>query len=180
MVVAPPSPRHRMQHERQEAALGLRRLCIGQSAWQSMTVSRKGSTAVAFPPPLALSKAFSRSGCRRIFPLFSRVMREGLSTALASGWPGSGLSGPVFSGPHDCHIPVSSIYAIDFHEVSEDPPEHFDFGAIREMEQKSKVAGHLFAFMSLDCGTGRTGQSKVCALAQSPFKILWRQQRPFN
>ena len=39
---------------------------------------REGSTAVAFPPPLAPAKSFSRSGCGRIIPLFSGVMREGL------------------------------------------------------------------------------------------------------
>ena len=54
------------------------------------------------PPPLALAKAFSRSGCGRIFPLFSRVMREGLSTGAAAKSPGSGLSGPIFSGPVAC------------------------------------------------------------------------------
>ncbi len=32
------------------------------------------------PPPLAFAKAFFRSGSRRIFSLFSRVMGEGLST----------------------------------------------------------------------------------------------------
>jgi hypothetical protein len=64
-------------------------------------------------------------------------MQEGLSTGTGARGLGSGFSGPIFSGPPDCHIPVSSIYAFDFHEVSDDPPEHFDFGAIREMEQKS-------------------------------------------
>jgi hypothetical protein len=54
------------------------------------------------PPPLALAKAFSRSGCGRIFSLSSRVMQEGLSTGPCANWPGSGLSGPIFSGPHDC------------------------------------------------------------------------------
>ena len=54
------------------------------------------------PPPLALAKAFSRSGCGRIFPLFSRVMRVGLSTGPGARRPGSGLSGPIFSGPDDC------------------------------------------------------------------------------
>ncbi|MGQ7793628.1 hypothetical protein ACUN0C_14555 [Faunimonas sp. B44] len=33
----------------------------------------------------------------RIFSLFSRFMREGLSTAPAATRPESGLSGPVFS-----------------------------------------------------------------------------------
>ena len=53
------------------------------------------------PPPLAPAKAFSRSGCGRIFPLFSRVMQEGLSTGLGARRPEGGLSGPILSGPHD-------------------------------------------------------------------------------
>ena len=40
----------------------------------------EGSTPGPLSPPLAPTKAFSRSGCGRIFPLFARVMREGLST----------------------------------------------------------------------------------------------------
>ena len=62
----------------------------------------EGPTPVAFPPPLALAKAFSRSGSGRIFPLYSRVMRVGLSTGPGAKRPGSGLSGPIFSGPVDC------------------------------------------------------------------------------
>jgi hypothetical protein len=42
-------------------------------------------------PPLALAKAFFPSGCGRIFPLFSWVMREGLSTGPCARRPGSGL-----------------------------------------------------------------------------------------
>ena len=60
---------------------------------------REGSTAVAFPPPLALTKVFSRSGRGWIFPLFSGVMRARLSTGSGTRWSGSGLSGPIFSGP---------------------------------------------------------------------------------
>ena len=71
-------------------------------AWK---VCRRGTVSrVRIPhcPPLAPAKAFSRSGCGRIFPLFSRVMRVGLSTGLCARWPGSVLSGPIFSGPNDC------------------------------------------------------------------------------
>ncbi len=59
------------------------------------------STPVPFPPPLAPAKAFSRSGSGQIFPLFSRVMRERLSTGSNARKLGSGLSGPMFSGPDD-------------------------------------------------------------------------------
>jgi hypothetical protein len=61
--------------------------------------TREGSTAVAFPPPLASAKAFSRSGCGRIFSLFSGVMREGLLTGSGASRDDSVLSGPIFSGP---------------------------------------------------------------------------------
>ena len=63
--------------------------------------TREGWTSGRSPPP-SLAKAFSRSGHGRIFPLFSRVMRVGLSTAPAARWPGSGLSGPIFSRAVDC------------------------------------------------------------------------------
>lgn len=55
-----------------------------------------------FGPPLAFVKAFSRSGCGRIFSLFSRVMRPGLLTGTGTKRPGSVLSGPIFSEPVDC------------------------------------------------------------------------------
>lgn len=54
------------------------------------------------PPPLARANAFSPSGSGRIFPLFSWVMRDGLSTGVGARRPGSGLSGSIFSGPDDC------------------------------------------------------------------------------
>jgi len=42
---------------------------------------------VAFPPPLALGKAFSAQGPGAKKPLYSRVMREGLLTAVAARRP---------------------------------------------------------------------------------------------
>ncbi len=48
-------------------------------------------TALPYPPPLTPAKAFSPSGYGRIFPLYSRVMPEGLSTGLVARRPGSGL-----------------------------------------------------------------------------------------
>jgi hypothetical protein len=53
-----------------------------------------------------MAKAFSRPGCGRIFPLFSRVMRVGLRTGGSPRRAESGLSGPIFSGPHDCAVLV--------------------------------------------------------------------------
>jgi len=38
-------------------------------------------------------------------------MREGLSTGPAARRPGSGLSGPIFSGPHDCADLVNRLQA---------------------------------------------------------------------
>ena len=75
------------------------------------SLGRSGERPIPVPssPPLAPAKAFSRSGGGRIFPLFSRVMREGLSTGLCARWPGSGRSGAVFSGALDCSILVYSL-----------------------------------------------------------------------
>lgn len=57
---------------------------------------------IGFGPSLAVAKAFSRSGLGGIFSLFSRVIWEWLSIGLYASWPGSGLSGSIFSGPDDC------------------------------------------------------------------------------
>ena len=79
------------------------------------TTVRESVPWVRIPPapPLALAKAFSRSGCGRIFPLFSRVMREGLSTGPCAGRLGSGLSGPIFSGPVACALLVNFLQGTD-------------------------------------------------------------------
>lgn len=67
--------------------------------------------AIGRGPPLTFAKAFSPSGCGRIFPLFSRVVRDGLSAAPAARWPGSGVSGRIFSGPHECAVSVFRMEA---------------------------------------------------------------------
>ena len=54
------------------------------------------------PPPLALAKAFSRSGPGRIFPLFSGVMRSRLYTGVLATAAGYVLWSPKFSEPLDC------------------------------------------------------------------------------
>jgi hypothetical protein len=82
-------------------------------------------------PPLALAKAFSRSGCGRIFPLSSRVMRVGLSTGLVARRRGSRLSGPVFSVPHDCADLVNSLQSSGIAMFFQGCPEHFDAGGVR-------------------------------------------------
>ena len=65
-------------------------------------LSGEGCLSDPSPPPLAFAKAFSRFGCGRIFPLFSRVMRVGLSTGGGARRPASCLLGPIFSEPNDC------------------------------------------------------------------------------
>jgi len=93
----------------------------------------EGWARVPFPPPLALAKAFSRSGCRRIFLLLSRVMREGLSTAAGAKRPGSGLSRPIFSEPVACAILVNCCQVLDIDALNYAPSEHSDFrGVLRE------------------------------------------------
>jgi hypothetical protein len=71
---------------------------------QNFLANRAASTKEGWisgpsPPPLAPAKAFSPSGCGRIFPLFSRVMRDGQLTGPGAKSLGSSLSGPIFSGP---------------------------------------------------------------------------------
>ena len=82
-------------HEQLGAGIDVQSRC-------KVSLARDGSTAVVFPPPLALEESFSQPGCGQIFPLFSRVMRDGLLTGVGGTRPGIVLSGPVFSGPVAC------------------------------------------------------------------------------
>jgi len=86
---------------------------------------------ISHGPPPALAKAFSRSRCGRIFSLFSRVMRVGLSPGRCARWPQSGLSGPIFSGPHDCADLVNSLQASGIAMFFRGRPAHFDAGGVR-------------------------------------------------
>ena len=70
---------------------------------------REGSTAVASPPPLALQESFSPSGYGRNFPLFSRVMRVGLSTGLSPRSFEGVLSGAEFSEAADFALLVRDL-----------------------------------------------------------------------
>ena len=92
-----------------------------RNQWQVNKINnlrpREGSLAVAFPPPLALEKRFSRLACGRIFPLYSRVMREGLSTGPGAKMAQSVLSGPIFSGPHDCADLVKFLQVSDIDQL---------------------------------------------------------------
>ncbi len=92
--------------------------------------TREGWTAVPCPPPLARAKAFSRSGCGRIFPLFSRVMWEGLSTAAGARRPERGLSGAIFSGPVDCLDLVFFLQYTEMVDISFEHLHKFDLGSL--------------------------------------------------
>ena len=52
-----------------------------------------------------------------IFPWFSNVMREGLSTGFDIGRPGRVLSEHIFSEPDDCANVVPSLQATEYVEV---------------------------------------------------------------
>ncbi|EEW23705.1 hypothetical protein Rsw2DRAFT_3356 [Rhodobacter ferrooxidans] len=129
------------------------------------TLRITSATEGAVIPPLALAKAFSRSGCGRIFPLFSGVMREGLSTGPVARTPESGLWAQVFSEPHDWHIPVFSLYAPDIAEFSGLLAEHFDFGGIRKMGPRSKLAWPSSALRLRKSGTESFRLSTGCSPA---------------
>ena len=94
--------------------------------WLQHLITREGSTGVPFPPPLALDKRFSRSGHGQIFPLFQRGLRIRLSTGQSAKWPGSGLSGPIFSGSDDCSSLVNRFQASEIDIFFRGRPEHFD------------------------------------------------------
>lgn len=51
------------------------------------------------------------------FPLYSRVMREGLSTGPGAKMAQSVLSGPIFSGPHDCADLVKFLQVSDIDQL---------------------------------------------------------------
>jgi len=74
--------------------------------------------------------------------LFSKVMREGLSTGTGARWPGSVLSGPIFSGPHDCADLVNSLQASGIAVFFRGRPDHFDAGGARPMEPASNPRMH--------------------------------------
>ncbi len=76
--------------------------------------SRGGEGSMSGPsaPPRALAKALSRSGCGRIFALFSKVMAGGLSTGSGVRRLSSGLSGPKFSKADDCADLVNSCITL--------------------------------------------------------------------
>jgi hypothetical protein len=69
----------------------------------------EGWTAGPIPPSLAPAKAFSGSGCSRIFPLLSRVMRVGLSTSLRERRLKGRPQGAEFSEAADDAILVFSL-----------------------------------------------------------------------
>ena len=129
----------------------------------------EGSTPVSSAPPLALAKAFSRSGCGRIFPLFSGVMREGLSTGPRAKRPGSGLSGPIFSGP------VAFAGLVNFHQVVEIvldnhvSAEHFDFrGTFSRRNRNRTSASSGSKSIKLDAVTPRTACSTQALRSSCP------------
>ncbi len=95
---------------------------VNMASSKSMTLRREGSTAVASAPPLAPAKAFSRSGCVRIFLLFSGVMRARLLTGTLPSRPESVLSAPIFSRPIACAVLVNryqtSVYQGNYSDVN--------------------------------------------------------------
>src|SRR5690554_2789244 len=82
---------------------------------------------IPLPPPLALAKAFSRSGCGGIVSLCARVMRAPLGTGPFASRPADVLSVPLFSAPVACAGSVNCFQAIELSLVSRPLAEHFDF-----------------------------------------------------
>jgi hypothetical protein len=93
--------------------------------------TRESSLHVSFPPPIALAKAFSPSGCGWIFSCFQRGLRNRLSTASSGKQPKSFSparhSLNLMTAPIWCRV-CSQLKDICF---SDWQPEHFDAGGIR-------------------------------------------------
>ena len=67
-------------------------------------------------------------------------MRVGLNTGPGARRPGSGLSGPIFSGPADCTDLVNSFQATELAVFFPGLPEHFDaVGARRNGTDREPV-----------------------------------------
>jgi hypothetical protein len=64
-------------------------------------------------------------------------MREGLSTAPCARRSGGGLSGPIFSGPHDCAYLVNSHQAVEIALINQVPLNILISGTRFEKEQQS-------------------------------------------
>ena len=58
-------------------------------------------------------------------------MWDGLSTGVGARRPGSGLSGSIFSGPHDCADRVNSLQVTEKKPFQEVLLEHFDGSGVR-------------------------------------------------
>ena len=82
-------------------------------------------------PPLAPAKAFSRSGFGRIFPLFPRVMREGLSTGRRARSPKSFSQAPYSLDLMTLPIWCRACSLLKLLRFSDQQPEHFDAGGTR-------------------------------------------------
>jgi hypothetical protein len=74
---------------------------------------REGSTAVAFPPPLALENCVSVPSFARKLLLFSRVIANWLSTGSGPAQPQDALCGPILSEADDCAFLVFSLQSIE-------------------------------------------------------------------
>lgn len=92
--------------------------------WRPVRISLPG-------PPLALAKAFSRSGGDQIFPCFQRGLRSGLNTSSGA----SGLES-VLSGMHSPKLMTAPIWCTACKSLGcgcflECRVKHFDAGGTR-------------------------------------------------
>ena len=104
--------------------------------------------------------------------MFSRVMREGLSTGPGAKRPGSGLSGPIFSGPDDCAISVNSLQDTVTKQILRAAPEHFDASGVcsdgTEIEHSPKKS----ASERMDCSVKLRSRKPIFARQSAPQKPL--------
>ena len=75
-------------------------------------------TAVAFPPPLAISELFSAQKSTGIFLLKSKDMLKRQSTPHCALAPEMAISGPILSKALDCDYLLLSLNALGLNEDS--------------------------------------------------------------
>ena len=112
-------------------------------AWK---VCRRGTVSrvrIPLSPPLALEKPFSRSDWGRIFPLFPRVMREGLNTAPASAGPEAFSPGRYSPDLMTAPIWCSACNSLFFNEFPETPELTSMPVAFGQMEPISNICAAI-------------------------------------
>jgi hypothetical protein len=117
-----------------------------KATWISL---REGSTSDPYPPPDATNTLVSNSGCHRIFPLYSWLMRLKLFTSRGRLRLCFALSRPHFSAADDCFETVLSLQRVELQRLSE---VSRCVGYPRLLRQKDLTSNCIRSIKPLKCG----------------------------